>query len=241
MCEAELHVLRARLDGGIRNKAARGELRRGLPVGLVWGEDDGRDPAAPRRGRHRRHRRGLRPVRRVRVGARDLAVAARAGPALAAAAAATCAAAPEITWVEPDLPRGPHHADPSRLRRRLRLRPAPASERYVDETACVRQRSRRLPPRRVGGAHHRASPRVHRLGHLPGQPGPHRRQHPPAAHTSRAPARCGKAARCCKAWPPAGAAAASSPSSTGGPAKSTPRLLLHRHRPSWSRAAASGT
>ena len=41
MSEAELHVLRARLDGGIRNKAARGELRRGLPVGLVWGEAEG--------------------------------------------------------------------------------------------------------------------------------------------------------------------------------------------------------
>ena len=41
MAEAELHVLRARLDGGIRNKAKRGELRRGLPVGFVWGEADG--------------------------------------------------------------------------------------------------------------------------------------------------------------------------------------------------------
>src|SRR3954466_11953421 len=41
MSEAELHILRARLDGGIRNKAARGELRTGLPVGLVWGEADG--------------------------------------------------------------------------------------------------------------------------------------------------------------------------------------------------------
>ena len=41
MSEAELHVLRARLNGGIRNKAARGELRRGLPIGLVWGEADG--------------------------------------------------------------------------------------------------------------------------------------------------------------------------------------------------------
>jgi DNA invertase Pin-like site-specific DNA recombinase len=41
MSEAELHILRARLDGGIRNKAARGELRRGLPVGFVWGEKDG--------------------------------------------------------------------------------------------------------------------------------------------------------------------------------------------------------
>ena len=41
MAEAELHVIRARLDGGIRNKAARGELRRGLPVGFVWGQEDG--------------------------------------------------------------------------------------------------------------------------------------------------------------------------------------------------------
>ena len=41
MSEAELHVLRARLQGGIRNKAERGELRKALPVGLVWGEADG--------------------------------------------------------------------------------------------------------------------------------------------------------------------------------------------------------
>lgn len=41
MSEAELHVLRARLNGGIRNKAARGELRRGLPVGFIYGEADG--------------------------------------------------------------------------------------------------------------------------------------------------------------------------------------------------------
>src|SRR5437899_3773018 len=41
MSEAELHALRSRLNGGIRNKAARGELRRGLPVGFVWGEAEG--------------------------------------------------------------------------------------------------------------------------------------------------------------------------------------------------------
>jgi len=41
MAEAELHVIRARLEGGIRNKAARGQLRRGLPVGFLWGEKDG--------------------------------------------------------------------------------------------------------------------------------------------------------------------------------------------------------
>ena len=41
MSEAELHVLRARLLGGIRNKAARGELHCSLPMGLVRGEADG--------------------------------------------------------------------------------------------------------------------------------------------------------------------------------------------------------
>jgi DNA invertase Pin-like site-specific DNA recombinase len=41
MSEAELHLLRARMIGGLRNKAARGELRVALPAGLVWGEADG--------------------------------------------------------------------------------------------------------------------------------------------------------------------------------------------------------
>lgn len=46
MSEAELHVLRARLQGGIRSKARRGELRMPLPVGLVYDEQDRviRDP-----------------------------------------------------------------------------------------------------------------------------------------------------------------------------------------------------
>jgi len=34
MSEAELHLIRARLQGGLRNKASRGELRMHLPVGL---------------------------------------------------------------------------------------------------------------------------------------------------------------------------------------------------------------
>src|SRR6266571_2299024 len=34
MSEAELHLIRARLDGGLRHKAERGELRLHLPVGL---------------------------------------------------------------------------------------------------------------------------------------------------------------------------------------------------------------
>jgi DNA invertase Pin-like site-specific DNA recombinase len=40
MSEAELHVLRARLQGGLVNKARRGELKLALPVGLVY---DARD------------------------------------------------------------------------------------------------------------------------------------------------------------------------------------------------------
>jgi len=39
MSEAELHVLRARLRGGILNKAARGELKTRLPIGFVYGAD----------------------------------------------------------------------------------------------------------------------------------------------------------------------------------------------------------
>jgi transposase-like protein len=41
MAESELQVLRARMLGGLRNKAARGELRIPLPAGLAWGEAPG--------------------------------------------------------------------------------------------------------------------------------------------------------------------------------------------------------
>ena len=40
MSEAELHVLRARLRGGIENKARRGELRSPLPIGLIYDDQD---------------------------------------------------------------------------------------------------------------------------------------------------------------------------------------------------------
>lgn len=40
MSEAELHILRARLQGGIVNKARRGALRLPLPVGLVYDAED---------------------------------------------------------------------------------------------------------------------------------------------------------------------------------------------------------
>jgi DNA invertase Pin-like site-specific DNA recombinase len=40
LSEAELHVLRARLQGGIRQKARRGALKLPLPVGLVYEVDE---------------------------------------------------------------------------------------------------------------------------------------------------------------------------------------------------------
>ena len=39
MSEAELHILKSRLQGGILNKARRGELELPLPIGLVYGAD----------------------------------------------------------------------------------------------------------------------------------------------------------------------------------------------------------
>ncbi len=38
MSEAELHMIRHRLTAGLRHKAAKGELRQGLPVGFVYDE-----------------------------------------------------------------------------------------------------------------------------------------------------------------------------------------------------------
>jgi DNA invertase Pin-like site-specific DNA recombinase len=40
MSEAELHLIRGRLTAGLKHKAAKGELRQGLPVGLVYNDDD---------------------------------------------------------------------------------------------------------------------------------------------------------------------------------------------------------
>ena len=46
MSEAELHVLRSRLDAGLRHKATQGELRQLLPVGLDY-DEDGRIVVSP--------------------------------------------------------------------------------------------------------------------------------------------------------------------------------------------------
>ena len=148
MAEAELHVLRARLEGGIENKAARGELRRGLPVGLIWGEADGEIRFHPDEAVTGVIAAVFEPVRRVRVGARHLAVAARpracAGRCRRSPIPGAAAGSREITWVEPT-----YHAVHTTL-----THPAYAGayvygrtrkERYLDAGGALRQRSRRLP------------------------------------------------------------------------------------------------
>ena len=40
LSEAELHLIRSRLTEGLRHKAARGELKQGLPVGLDYDQDN---------------------------------------------------------------------------------------------------------------------------------------------------------------------------------------------------------
>jgi DNA invertase Pin-like site-specific DNA recombinase len=44
MSEAELHVIKARLRGGILNKARRGEYRCPLPTGLIYDQSVALDP-----------------------------------------------------------------------------------------------------------------------------------------------------------------------------------------------------
>jgi DNA invertase Pin-like site-specific DNA recombinase len=151
MSEAELHVLRARLEGGIRNKADRGELRRGLPVGLIWGEADGEIRFHPDQAVtgviHAVFDRfaACSSVRATWLWLREqglrwpLQIAGYLG-----GGAGTRGGLPEITWVEPT-----YHAVHTTL-----THPAYAGayvygrtrkERCLDAAGVLRQRSRRLP------------------------------------------------------------------------------------------------
>ena len=161
MSEAELHILRARLLGGIRNKAARGELRRGLPVGFVWGEEDGEVRLHPRCGGDLGDPHDLRALCRTRFGASGLALAAQRGPDLSDANPLWCSDPVD----RPELYRYLSCADKPGLRGRLCLRKIPAS----DHARCDRAAQKANPQAaalRMVGPHPRASHRLHRLGDL---------------------------------------------------------------------------
>ncbi|ANT54504.1 recombinase zinc beta ribbon domain-containing protein [Mesorhizobium amorphae] len=76
MSEAELHLLRSRLRGGILNKARRGELTQRSPVGLV---PDGRCCARSGRRDPDQHRRGVRSLHHNRQRCRHTASADASG------------------------------------------------------------------------------------------------------------------------------------------------------------------
>jgi DNA invertase Pin-like site-specific DNA recombinase len=140
MSEAELHTLRARLDGGIRNKAARGELRRGLPVGFVWGEEEGEvrlHPDVAVTGAIRTvfdRFTELGSARRVWLWFRaeglsfPLQAHARSG----------------IRWVAPTYP-AIHHVLTNPVYAGAYTYGKTRRERYVDANGMVKQRSRRVP------------------------------------------------------------------------------------------------
>ncbi len=185
---SELHVLRARLVGGIRNKAARGELRRGLPVGLVWGQEDGEillDPDEARCGAiatiferfgelgsvrqvwlWMRRERLVFPMRRFLHG--------------------------EIQWVTPtyhqihSVLENPVHAGVYAYGKTRR-------ERYIDANGHPRQRMRRLAQADWEGPDLGAPPRVHRQGHLRRQPGADRVNTHPRPHQAGGAVREGSA------------------------------------------------
>ena len=220
MSEAELHILRARLDGGIRNKAARGELRRGLPVGLVWGEADGEIRWHPDEavtgviaavferfavcGSARAvwlwlREQGLKfPLQPDRL-------PARRGDHLGRA----------------DLPRRAQRADPSRLRRRLRVRQDPPASASSARTASCAPAAASCP--RASG---RSSSRTTIAGSSTGTPTrptrPASAPTPARGRTSRAPARSARAARCCKGLATCGTCGRKLAVYYDGPAKSTP-------------------
>jgi DNA invertase Pin-like site-specific DNA recombinase len=147
MAESELHVLRARLEGGIKNKAARGELRRGLPVGLIWGETDGEirfHPDEAVTGVIAAVFDRFAVCGSVRATWLWLRAEGLRWPLQKVAYTRRGSGIPPITWVEPT-----YHAVHTTL-----THPAYAGayvygrtrkERYLDPGGALRQRSRRLP------------------------------------------------------------------------------------------------
>ena len=140
MSEAELHVLRARLDGGIRNKAARGELRRGLPVGFVWGEGDGEIRFHPDEA-------VTTAIRMVFERFAELGSARQVwlwfrGQDLRFPSQSTTGA---MRWVTPTYTKI-HHVLRNPVYAGAYVYGKTRCERYVDDRGRVRKRLRRLPP-----------------------------------------------------------------------------------------------
>ena len=188
MAEAELHILRARLEGGIRNKAARGELRRGLPVGFVWGEQDGEVRFHPDESVVSTIRTvfskftELGSVRKVWLWFRSEGLSFPMRPHMKS----------EIRWVAPTYT-AIHHVLTNPVYAGAYTYGKSHHERYVDDQGRLRKRTRLLPMAEwpvLLPEHH---PGYHRLGHLPGQPSTHRCQRASQPHQAGGAVREGAA------------------------------------------------
>jgi DNA invertase Pin-like site-specific DNA recombinase len=144
MSEAELHVLRARLNGGIRHKAARGELRRGLPIGLVWGEADGEVRFHPDEA-------VTGAVRAVFERFREMGSARRVWLWFRSEALSFPTQAPggEIQWVTPSYTKI-HQVLTNAVYAGAYVYGKTRQERYIDDAGEVRKRLKRLPPDQWG-------------------------------------------------------------------------------------------
>ena len=140
MSEAELHVLRARLNGGIRHKAARGELRRGLPIGLVWGEAEGEVRFHPDQA-------VTGAVRAVFERFREMGSARRVWLWFRSEALPFPTQAPggEIQWVTPSYTKI-HQVLTNPVYAGAYVYGKTRQERYIDDDGEVRKRLKRLPP-----------------------------------------------------------------------------------------------
>jgi DNA invertase Pin-like site-specific DNA recombinase len=140
MSEAELHVIRARLLGGIRNKAARGELRRALPIGFVWGEKDGEVLFDPDEGVKEAVRTVFQKfsetgsIRQVWVWFRGHKLLFPSRPHLGA----------EVRWIPPTY-HSIHMVLDSPVYAGVYKYGSTRQERYVDDTGRIRGRVRHLP------------------------------------------------------------------------------------------------
>jgi excisionase family DNA binding protein len=139
MAEAELHVLRMRLNGAIRNKAKRGELRRSLPVGLVWGEGEGQVIFHPDQA-------VVGAIRTVFEKFAELGSARQVWLWFQTQELLFPHECPngEILWVKPTYV-AVHAVLGNPVYAGVYAYGKSRSERYVDETGRVRNRTRRLP------------------------------------------------------------------------------------------------
>ena len=196
MSEAELHVLKARLRGGILNKVRRGEYRCPLPTGLAYNEVGNvvLDPDAQIRAHDR-------------VLLRDiLAGWLRLSDGQGVPEGGASLPVPDPQSEDDDLPAADHidghpHAEQSPLRRRLCLWPSTLQACRRWKEAAPKARTRRLAL-----LHPRRPSRLHHLGAVPAEPQDSRRPMATGS-TPLAPRRRGRVRRCCRGARCAGAAA----------------------------------